>query len=132
MALNQQYFPDVEEVLNALNKHYVLGIVSGRTKGGMYEPAVDTLRKYFKVAIGFEDTEDHKPHPAPLLLAAERLHVLPTECVYIGDVETDMHAALSAGMQFILYSKGELTGADYIAKDFRDIPLVIKKIINQQ
>jgi HAD superfamily hydrolase (TIGR01509 family) len=40
-----------------------------------------------------------KPHPRGLLLAAERLQVRPSECVYIGDrAEVDGQAAAAAGM----------------------------------
>jgi N-acetyl-D-muramate 6-phosphate phosphatase len=42
---------------------------------------------------------ERKPHPAPLLLAANRLQVAPVDCIYIGDAERDMVAARAADMK---------------------------------
>jgi phosphoglycolate phosphatase len=45
------------------------------------------------------DTTPHaKPHPAPLLEAAERLGIAPNDCVYVGDDERDILAGHAAGM----------------------------------
>jgi len=48
-----------------------------------------------------DDTARHKPHPDPLLLAADRLGVAPTECVYVGDALVDLRAGQAAGMSTI-------------------------------
>lgn len=56
------------------------------------------LERFFQVIVGQEDTTQHKPHPAPLLQAAARLHVSPGEAAYVGDQPTDMEAARAAGM----------------------------------
>lgn len=46
------------------------------------------------------DTTPHtKPHPAPLLFAAELLKVPPGACFYLGDDLRDMQAARAAGMR---------------------------------
>jgi N-acetyl-D-muramate 6-phosphate phosphatase len=50
------------------------------------------------VVIAGDTTPHAKPHPAPLLEAARRLGVAPTECVYIGDDERDIQAGKAAGM----------------------------------
>ncbi len=47
---------------------------------------------------GLEDTTDHKPDAAPLLLAADRLGIEPAEAVYVGDAVVDLQAARAAGM----------------------------------
>lgn len=45
------------------------------------------------------DTTPHaKPHPAPLLEAARRLAVAPSECLYVGDDHRDVQAGRAAGM----------------------------------
>ncbi len=45
------------------------------------------------------DTTPHlKPHPAPLLHAAEELKLAPKHCLYVGDDLRDMQAARAAGM----------------------------------
>lgn len=48
--------------------------------------------------IGGDSTPHTKPHPAPLLAAAEALGVEPSRCVYVGDDHRDMLAARAAGM----------------------------------
>jgi ankyrin repeat protein len=55
----------------------------------------------FKVdeLVAYHDTPKRKPHPDPLLLAAERLDVQPDSCIYVGDAEIDAQAADAAGMR---------------------------------
>lgn len=50
------------------------------------------------VLAGMEATPLHKPDPAPLLHAAQRLGVAPSDCVYVGDATVDVQAARAAGM----------------------------------
>ena len=53
------------------------------------------------------DTTPHaKPHPAPLLAAAERLGIAPARCVYVGDAERDITAGIAAGMHTIIARYG--------------------------
>ena len=62
------------------------------------------------VTVAAEDTDEHKPAPAPLLLAAERLGADgPT--VYVGDAVVDVLAAKAAGMDSIAvtWGAGELS-----------------------
>lgn len=94
--------PDAEAVLKSLHEQFILGIVSSRED--VFEiPELARLKNYFSVVIMFSDTENHKPHPEPLLLASKRLDIPPEECVYVGDSKSDEEAALSAGMQFVLF-----------------------------
>ena len=50
------------------------------------------------VLIGGDTLAERKPHPLPLLVAAERLQQAPGGCVYVGDDERDIMAARAAGM----------------------------------
>ncbi|MEQ8036058.1 phosphoglycolate phosphatase [Xanthomonas sp. WHRI 6106] len=50
------------------------------------------------VLIGGDSLPERKPHPLPLLAAAERIGVAPAQCVYVGDDERDIVAARAAGM----------------------------------
>jgi phosphoglycolate phosphatase len=49
--------------------------------------------------VGGDTLAQRKPHPAPLLFAAEKLGLDPALCVYIGDAARDIEAARAAGMQ---------------------------------
>jgi len=53
------------------------------------------------------DTTPHsKPHPAPLLHAAQALALAPSSCWYVGDDLRDVQAAQAAGMRAIAVEYG--------------------------
>ncbi len=111
------------ETIEILSERYLLGIATSRLKENVYEVSeLAALRRYFRVTIGYEDTLEHKPDPAPLLLAAWRLGVSPEESVYVGDAPTDLQAARAAGMKMILYSKHPVAGADAATDSFVRLP----------
>ena len=56
------------------------------------------LAHLFETVVGGDETERHKPDPAPLLLALERLGAAPKEAAYVGDAPFDVKAAKAAGM----------------------------------
>ncbi len=118
----------VEDIVKILDKEYLLAIVTSRVRPYTFEGPLNALRKFFKVAISYEDTENHKPHPEPLILAASKLGVRPEECVYIGDVENDAIAARAAGMKIIIYSEGKVEGVDGQTVDFREILSLVKNL----
>ncbi|HET9646824.1 MAG TPA: HAD-IA family hydrolase [Microlunatus sp.] len=62
-----------------------------------------------------DDTSRHKPHPDPLLLAADRLGVDPATCVYVGDAVVDIEAGLAAGMAAIGVTWGAGLRPDLVA-----------------
>lgn len=60
-------------------------------------------------AVVSGDTTPHaKPHPAPLLEAASRLKIEPSQCIYVGDDERDIVAGLAAGMGTVAATYGYL------------------------
>lgn len=54
------------------------------------------------VLIGGDTLTARKPDPLPLTVAAERLGVAPSACVYVGDDERDIVAARAAGMPSVV------------------------------
>jgi len=56
------------------------------------------IERLLEAVVTSDDTKRHKPHPAPLLLAAERMDVSPKDCAYVGDSTFDIRAAKAAGM----------------------------------
>lgn len=52
--------------------------------------------------IGGDTLSVRKPHPEPLLEACRRLRVAAVDCVYVGDDERDVQAALAAGMKSVV------------------------------
>jgi len=64
------------------------------------------IEHLFETVVGGDETERHKPDPAPLLLALERLGAKPEDAAYVGDAPFDVKAAKAAG----LYSVGVTWG----------------------
>lgn len=65
------------------------------------------------VLVGGDTFSEKKPHPLPLLEAAQRMQAAPADCVYVGDDERDVVAARAAGMRSIAVTWGyRLDGED--------------------
>ena len=62
--------------------------------------------------VGGDTLAFAKPHPAPLLLAAEQCKVAAKDCIYIGDHHRDIEAARAAGMTALAVSFGYLAADD--------------------
>jgi len=58
-------------------------------------------RERCAVLVGGDTLAERKPHPLPLLHAADALGVAVRDCVYVGDDERDIQAARAAGMPSI-------------------------------
>ena len=54
------------------------------------------------VLVGGDTLPQRKPHPLPLLHAAQTLYVAVEDCAYIGDDERDIIAARAAGMPSVV------------------------------
>ena len=54
------------------------------------------------VLVGGDSLAERKPHPLPLLHAAEAVAVPAAGCVYVGDDERDIVAARAAGMPSVV------------------------------
>lgn len=104
----------IPEVLDAL-------VAAGSRLGVVSSKSVHTVRRGldavglrhdFAVLVGLESTARHKPHPDPLLHAAQALGAGPQDCVYVGDAVVDIRAAEAAGMHRVGVTWGAGTVAD--------------------
>ena len=72
--------------------------------------------------VGGDTTPHSKPHPAPILKAAEICNINPSDCLYVGDDLRDIEAGRAAGMKTVAAAYGycgcdepvNAWGADYI------------------
>lgn len=79
-----------------------LGVVTSRDRDSAQRVLAETrLSKHFDVLVAFEDTDSHKPNPAPLLKALGCLANRPSEAAYVGDNANDMIAAKAAGVMAV-------------------------------
>lgn len=81
---------------------YVFGVVTSKRhwlaeRGLKLTGVIDR----FGCLIGADDCEHHKPHPAPLLMAARELGLDASQCAYAGDSPFDIRAAKTAGFTSI-------------------------------
>ena len=114
LCVETALFAEVAAVLDALDARALSwGIVTNKA-ARFTVPLLDALglsRRTAALVCG--DTTPHtKPHPAPLLFAAERLGVLPRRCVYVGDAERDVAAGVAAGMPTIVARYGYIEPQD--------------------
>lgn len=99
----------VELIQEILQRQLVWGVVTNKA-ARFTVPLTRTMPLFSSAAVVVSgDTTPHsKPHPAPLLEAASRLGLSPTQCVYVGDDERDMVAGRAAGMGTIAATYGYL------------------------
>jgi pyrophosphatase PpaX len=116
-------FPGIMEVLDGLNAAGVAsGLVTSRPRDHLLN-ALDhfSLVGCFETVVALEDTTEHKPLPAPLLLAVAELKATAEGTVYIGDAVMDIASAIAAGTD----SVGVTWGAGQIADLVAESPTLI-------
>ena len=128
-------FEGVEELIRQIDRAGLKwGVVTNKAERFAL-PLTRTMPLFATAAtVVCGDTTPHpKPHPAPLLEAAQRMGVDPVHCVYVGDDERDIVAGHAAGMWTVAAHYGYL-GQGIPASDWgahADIhsPLALLKIL---
>ncbi len=119
----------VQQMIVRLATHYPLCTIS---TGGAPRVARFLehygVREHFTEVIGSQTTRRMKPHPEPLLFAAEAMGVRPEECLMVGDTTIDIRTGVAAGAQTVgvlcgFGTERELrdTGADLILRTTSDL-----------
>jgi len=92
------------------------------------------LDHFFALALGGDSLPRHKPDPAPLLVALDRLGVAATAAAMVGDHRNDVLAARGAGVPaiFARYGYGRASLGD-LAPDaaidrFSDLPAALRSL----
>ncbi len=94
-------FAGVEETLAALRARGArLGIVTSKAKRGtaLSLEACGLPAEWFEVIVTSDEPIPHKPDPAPVRLALERMGAGPGEAAYVGDSIWDLRAGRGAGV----------------------------------
>ena len=101
-------FEGVSEALDAIEARGLRwGIVTNKfERFAMPVVAALGLAGRAAVVVGGDTTAHAKPHPAPLLHAAQAMRVSPSACVYVGDDLRDVEAGIAAGMATIVAGYG--------------------------
>lgn len=110
-------YPGTGEALTIIGRSGMpMAVVTSKSRP-LAERGLDItgLRDHFPVVVACEDTERHKPDPAPLELAADTLGVDLRYCVYVGDSPHDVAAARQGGAVAIGVTWGVTSEAEMIA-----------------
>ena len=110
LSLGTRLFPGMAEVLDTLaGRRLKSGIVTNKA-AWLTEPLLQQLglRDRFDCVVSGDTVAERKPHPLPLLHAANLAGVMPGECIYVGDAERDVVAAHAAGMPAVVANYGYL------------------------
>jgi 2-phosphoglycolate phosphatase len=107
IAVHSRLFDGVPDLLDRLQAAGIgWGIVTNKAMR-FTDPLVPLIGLGHAGCIVSGDTTPHaKPHPAPLLEAAQRLGVSPAACWYVGDDMRDIQAGRAAGMVTIAAAWG--------------------------
>jgi pyrophosphatase PpaX len=98
----------IDDVLVALkDEGRRLGIVTAKRRATVELAFASVpLAHLFDTIVGGDETDRHKPDPAPLLLAGDRLRADVGDCAYVGDSPFDVRAAKAAGMYAVAVTWG--------------------------
>ncbi|MBW3139057.1 HAD-IA family hydrolase [Ferrimonas balearica] len=114
LCVHTQPYDGVQELLQRLEQRQLpWGIVTNKP-GWLTDPLLAQLPLFSqsRINISGDTFEVSKPHPKPLLAAAEALAVDPGAILYVGDAERDMQAAQAAGMRACVALWGYLRPED--------------------
>ena len=111
-------FPGIPELLDTLSARGVrMAVVTSKLEPSARR-SLDFLglTRHFELVVGLEATGRHKPDPAPVLHAIERLGARPEEAAFVGDSPHDVVAGNAAGVATVAalwgpFSREELARA---------------------
>jgi len=113
LAVATQPFPGLLALLDELERRSVRWGVVTNKPGWLTDPLLAQLGLSQRAGcvVSGDTVAERKPHPLPLLHAADLIRVAPQACVYVGDAERDIQAGRAAGMRTVVAAYGYL-GAD--------------------
>ncbi|MGH8705024.1 MAG: HAD-IA family hydrolase [Burkholderiales bacterium] len=108
VCVDTRLFPGISELLAELESRRVpWGIVTNKaTRFTRRIVAALGLETRVACVVCGDTTPYIKPHPAPLLRAAEELRLPAAACCYVGDDLRDVQAARAAGMRVVAVEYG--------------------------
>lgn len=114
IASETRVFPGFETVLETMEARGLpWGVVTNKQTSltSALLAALNLAHRAACIVCG-DTLGQRKPHPAPLLHAANLLGLDPQMCVYVGDAERDVQAGRAAGMQTVIALFGYLGAHD--------------------
>ena len=137
MAVHSTLFDGIVELLAGITDAGLRwGIVTNKP-ARFTDPLLPQIGLGHASCVVSGDTTPHaKPHPAPLLEAAQRLGLAPQECWYVGDDRRDIDAGRAAGMATMACQWGycgpvepQSWGADHLLATPADLLALIRATV---
>jgi len=114
LCVNTEVFSPLRDLLNIFTRNGLAwGIVTNKPQR-MTDPLLEQLdiARHAACTISGDTLAERKPHPAPLLHAANLAGVAPENSVYVGDAARDIEAGRAAGMATVAAGYGYINDAD--------------------
>ncbi|MFO7287366.1 MAG: HAD-IA family hydrolase [Gammaproteobacteria bacterium] len=136
VCVNSRLFISLDDII-ASTSNNAWGVVTNKPHA-FTEPLLARLglAGACRCVVGGDRLPQRKPHPAPLLLAAEELGVEAERCAYVGDAPRDIEAGRAAGMVTIAAAYGyirptedvEAWGADHVVRRPSELRSVLRAL----
>lgn len=110
VAAETRLFEGMDGVLGELSRRgLAVGIVTNKP-ASLTDALLEQLglRARFACVVSGDTLNECKPHPAPMLHAAQLAGAAPAACVHVGDAQRDVQAAHAAGMRALVAVYGYL------------------------
>ena len=114
VCVKTTWFDGVEALLSQLNNQgIVTGIITNKPEQ-FTQPIVASfpLLAQMPVVVSGDTLTVAKPHPEPLLYAAQKINVASAQCWYVGDAERDIISGRAAGMTTFVAECGYISSTD--------------------
>jgi pyrophosphatase PpaX len=126
----------VRGVLRSIRLRHRIGIVtSGDRDRVMRQLREFGMTRMFTARVCGGDTTEKKPHPAPLLLALDKMRLKPESCIYVGDTPHDLLMAKRAGVRSIAVlgpfpTETQLRAAqpEFLLRSIKELPALLRKL----
>lgn len=101
-------FPGLITMLRKLSDSDVCMSIASSKRRHLIDTVLEhhNLSQYFKMVVGAQDVENHKPHPESVLRTVKDLDIKLAETVVIGDSSFDLDMARNAGVDAIGVTTG--------------------------
>jgi len=128
---NIRYVDGFLDFFRAIRDSYITALVTSSSEEILTWIFNNTkIENCFDFIVTSQDVNNSKPHPEPYLKACQLMGIKPSEAVAIEDSINGIKSSTEAGILTIglatTFSPEELTGADFVAKDYAEVASIIK------
>jgi HAD superfamily hydrolase (TIGR01549 family) len=108
-------FNGISELLSTLNEDDIKIVIISSSPKSYCQKIIRQNNWFIDAIVGYHDTDQHKPHPKPILLGLEKIDVSPNNALSVGDLSKDVIASRRAGVTSVGATWGCENIADLIA-----------------